>query len=521
MTHFLKIVLRDVSFRMLMWIIGISALTLVVPPAFEGLYGDPAERELLKETLSNPAMVAIVGPVPEGTYTIAVMFVHEMIVFMAIVHGLFGIMIANAVSRKMEDNGLLEYVSSAGFTRGSIFRAQLLIGFIMNIVLGAVIFAGLGLMNIESFDAAGNLLYALGTALFGILFYTFTLVLAQLLPSSDWSFGTALAILLLLYVGRAVTDVINTDYSVAFPYHWLTRMEPFGTDNYVWLLPFAVILLFIWLAWVLFRKRDLDDAYITPDFKGRARKIGSYPRLQLSGMKMLITSWLLGMLLIGLSYGAIFGDLDTFIGDNELLAQAMESDSGTDPILQFISTLMMVTVIVGVIPALMVSARILREEKSGRLEVLASAGISRVHMLITHGVLGTITGAFGLMLSVLGMYAASIGVEGIGLSPGDYMMTALNYAAAVILFTGLSMLATGISRKLSTLIWLYFIYAFFVNYLGLIIGLDDEWRMVTPFYYLAEMPAEEIDWMAWLIVTLIGAALGAAGALLFGRRDIG
>src|SRR5699024_5989804 len=105
MTHFLIIVLRVVRFRTPMFILGISALTLVVPPAFEGLYSDPAERELLKETLSNPAMVAIVGPVPESTSTIAVMFAHEMIVFMAVVHGLFGIMIANAVSRKMEDNG--------------------------------------------------------------------------------------------------------------------------------------------------------------------------------------------------------------------------------------------------------------------------------------------------------------------------------------------------------------------------------------------------------------------------------
>src|SRR5699024_10979672 len=49
--------------------------------------------------------------------------------------------------------------------------------------------------------------------------------------------------LLLLYAGRAVTDVINTDYSAAFPYHWLSRMEPFGTNDYMWLLPFAVILL--------------------------------------------------------------------------------------------------------------------------------------------------------------------------------------------------------------------------------------------------------------------------------------
>ncbi len=30
------------------------------------------------------------------------------------------------------------------------------------------------------------------------------------------------------------------------------------------------------------------------------------------------------------------------------------------------------------------------------------------------------------------------------------------------------------------------LYSFFVNYLGLILNLDDVWRMATPFHYLAE-----------------------------------
>ncbi len=521
MKQFFSIVRRDVQFRILMWIIGISALTLIVPPAFANLYGDAADREILKETLANPAMIAMVGPVPEGTYTIAVMFTHEMLVFMAIIHGLFGIMIANAVSRKMEDRGLLEYVSSTGITRGSIFSTQIMLGVLMNIALGAIIFAGLTVMNIESFELEGNMLYALGTTLFGILFYVVTLVLAQLLPSSDWSFGIALTLLLLLYLGRAITDVVNMDYSVIFPYHWLSRIEPFGMNDFVWLSPFAVIVVFAWLAWILFAKRDLDDAYITPNFKNRTRRIGSYPRLQLTSMKVLIMSWLAGMLLIGLSYGSIFGELDTFINENQFLAQAMENESGTDPILQFLSTLMMVTAVFGIIPALMVSARILREEKSERLEMLVSADIDRGRMLLTHGIFGIVTGGLGLVLAVAGMYGASIGVDGIEVTVSDYLLTALNYTGAVILFTGLSMLLIGISKKLHILIWVYFIYAFFVNYLGLIIGLDDAWRVVTPFHFLAQMPGEEIEWIPWAVVSAIGIVSGLIGAALFRRRDIG
>lgn len=521
MKQFFGIVLREVRFRLIMWIVGISALTLIVPPAFANLYGDAADREVLKETLANPAMVAMVGPVPEGTYTIAVMFSHEMLVFMAIVHGLFSIMIANAVSRKMEDRGLLEYVNSTGITRGNIFGTQLLIGIVMNIVLGAVIFTGLTVMNIDSFNMEGNLLYALGTMLFGLLFYVITLMFAQLLPSADWSFGVSLSLLLIFYLGRAITDVVNMDYSVIFPYNWLSRMEPFGVNELLWLSPFAIIIVFTWLAWILFTKRDLDGAYVKLDFENKTRSIGSYPRLQLTGMKVLITSWLAGMLLIGLSYGSIFGELDTFINENQFLAQAMENESGTDPILQFLSTLTLVTVIIGVIPALMVSARILREEKSGRLEVLVSADIGRERMLATHGIYGALTGALGLVLAVVAMYGASIGVEGIGVSFGEYMLTALNYTAAIILFTGLSMMLTGISKKLHTLIWIYFLYSFFVNYLGLLVGLDDAWRMLTPFHFLAEMPAEEMSWAPWFAVTAIGIIFGVIGAVLFKRRDIG
>ena len=168
MRHFLKLTLDDAWFRILLWVIGISALTLIVPYAFLGLYDDPTERELLRETLDNPALIAMVGPVPEGAYTIAIMFSHEMLVFMGVIHGLFGVMIANSVSRKMEDRGLIEYVNSAGITRQSIFMTQLLIGAGMNALLGLVLFAGLSLSPDDSFTFAGSAMYALGTSLFGL-----------------------------------------------------------------------------------------------------------------------------------------------------------------------------------------------------------------------------------------------------------------------------------------------------------------------------------------------------------------
>ena len=348
MRHFLKLTLDDTWFRILLWIIGISVLTLIVPYAFFGLYDDPAEREVLRETLDNPALIAMIGPVPEGAYTIAIMFSHEMLVFMGVIHGLFGVMIANSVSRKMEDQGLIEYVNSAGITRQSIFMTQLLVGVGMNAVLGIVIFAGLFLTPDDSFTLVGSALYAISTSLFGMMFYALTLVFAQLLPASEWTFGVSLSVLLLLYLYRAITDVASPALSVISPYNWLTRLEPFAGNEAVWLLPFLITVLLFGLAWILFSGRDLDDAYLNFTMNKKPRAIGSYPRLMMGSMKILVASWLIGMVLIGASYGSIFGDLDAFINENAFLAESMAA-AGEDPVTQFISVLVLITSIIGII----------------------------------------------------------------------------------------------------------------------------------------------------------------------------
>lgn len=520
MNAFIGLMLRDVWFRVMLWIIGIGGLTLIVPSAFERLYGSESEREVLRQTLDNPALVAMIGPVPEGAYTIAVMFSHEMLVFMAIIHGLFGIMIANSVSRRTEDQGLIEYVNSAGITRQSIFMTQLLVGIGMNGLLGLIILIGTYLSPDDSFTLAGCTLYAFGTSLFGLMFYTLTLVSAQLFANSEWTFGMAIAILLLLYLYRAITDVVQPGLSVLSPYNWLTRLEPFASNEAVWLLPFLLIVVFTGIAWILFSRRDLGDAYFTVAVNRKPRSIRSYPRLMAGSMKVLTASWLVGMTLIGASYGSIFGDLDAFINENAFLADSMAA-TGEDPIGQFISVLIMITSVIGVIPALIVSGRILREEKHGRLEWVASAGIRRTHMLLSHGAYAMAVGSTGILLALLGMYSASMTVADIDMTAGDYVIAAINYAAGVAVFVGLSLLLTGWRARMHSVVWFYLLFTFFINYLGLILGLDDRWLLLTPFHHLAAMPAEEMAWTPWFVILSIAIVLSSVGLMLFRRRDIG
>ena len=519
MRHYLRLSLKDTRFRIFWWIFGIASLTLMMPPAFHGLYPTQADRDVLKATMENPAVIAMTGPIQEGDYTLGVMFSHEMAVFMAIVVGLFNVMIANSLSRRKEDDGLLEVVLSRNITRGGVFAAQILLGLLMNAILALVLFAGLQSFGYESMETAGNFLYAAHTFGFGLFFYGLTLLAAQLLPSADWVFGIVLTVLLLGYAYRAATDVAAPHLSVISPYNWISRLSLYSENEAIWLVPFILGPVFLLAAWLLFRNRDLGDSVIRLQMNRRSRNIGSHLRLAFTLSRTLIISWLAGMLLIGASYGSILGDLESFIGDNEMLRQ-MAGEGGNGLTVQFVGTLMVIVTIIGLAPPLMVMGRLLKEERRTHLEYLGTLDIRRMKMMGDYVILALAAGFLSLFLANAGMYAASLGVEGIGLTFGDYTVSAFNYFPAVLLFTGLSAFLIGLHHRLHVLVWLYLLYSFFVSYLGQLLGLDDIYRVLTPFHYLNETPNEAADLLACLAVGGTGVVLMALGLILFRRRDL-
>ena len=519
MRHYFRLTLKDTRFRIFWWIFGIASLTLMMPPAFHELYPTQADRDVLKATMENPAVIAMTGPIQEGDYTLGVMFSHEMAVFMAVVIGLFNVMVANFQSRRKEDDGLLEVVLSRNITRSGIFASQVLVGILMNAILALVLFGGLQSFGYESMETAGNFLYAAQTFAFGLFFYGLTLLMAQMLPSADWTFGIMLSVLLLGYAYRAATDVAAPVLSVVSPYNWISRLSMYSGNEAGWLVPFILGPVFLFAAWLLFRNRDLGDSVIRLEAGRRSRNIRSHLRLAFTLSRTLIISWLAGMLLIGASYGSILGDLESFIGDNEMFRQMAGEGEGSLTS-QFVGTLMVIVTIIGLVPPLMVIGKLLKEERRTHLEYLGTLNISRMKMMGDYLILSLSAGFLSLFLANAGMYAASIGVEDIGLTFSDYVASALNYFPAVLLFIGLSAFLIGLHHRLHALVWLYLLYNFFVSYLGQLLGLEDMYRILTPFHYLNETPGEAVDLPACLAVGGVGLVLMAIGLILFRKRDL-
>ena len=520
MTYF-KLIFKNIRFKATIWIVALTAFSLSIPAVFNNLYSNKEELAGMRMTVDNPAMVALIGPLPDGDYTTPVMFAHQMLLIMAIIHSVFVILLARDISRKEEESGLLEYAMSTGISKKTVMISQYSLGLLINFLIFIILFIGLNLYNIEGLTTSGNFYYALSLALFGCLFYSLTLLFAQLFKNDDMVFGVTLGVTLGLYIYRAMTDVIDDKYSILSPYHWLSKMQLY-TDNETasWLLCFLIIVPIVILTFSLFKNRDLNDSYLSFDKNKKDKRITSYRKLLYHNNKVLALSWSIALLLVGLSYGSIFGDIDKVIGQNEMLAEAFGQGDGTT---MFIGLLFVISAVIACVPGLMVNSRLLTEEKTGRLEALNVGSlknkISRGRTYLSHYVFALFLSLFTYLLTLLGMYVASRGVD-ISITEKDYLLAFLNYSVVIVLVIGLSSLLIGISKQAHIVVWVYLTYMFLANYLGQILQIDDVFLSLSPILYLAELPLESIDINIIIYLTIMAIIMMLMGMFLFKRRNL-
>lgn len=521
---YLRHIFKQNKLKLLIWSIILIGMNIALAPVFKDVLGKGDGLESLKATLDTPAMVALVGPIPEGPYSYAVAYAHEMLLFMAILHAIFNIIIARDISKKEETSGMTEVLISSGIQRNTLMNAYILFGFIVNTVITTLIFIGLTAINIETFTVEGNALYAIGLLLFGLLFFAITLLSANLFESLEVTFGIPLIILIASYLYRATTDVSNFKYSVVSPFNWLSRTFPYSENDWIWLMCFSVTLIILVVAAIIFRRRDINSGIIRLQINTRNCSIRSYSMLLYRTSWISLYSWLIGMFVIGLTYGAVFGDLKSLVDNTEVLKTAVESGSIQDPTMFFIHMMMLVTTVIATIPALILFNKLSTLEHTKRIEV-ANAGtlnkkFNRIKVILTHVLFAIIFGVTIQLASAIGMHVASINVTDLDLTFMDYVKTSLNFASVIIFVLSVSTLLYGMGRNIAKFIWAYVGYMFFISYIGTLMELPEWMHKLTLFYYLSEAPSEMIKYMPILITLGLSLVLVIIGAFLFNRRNL-
>lgn len=518
-----RFILRRDRLRIPLWLIVITFFTLIIPIAFDDMYSSQQERDTLAETMNNPAMIAMVGPADLTNYTTGVMTAHNMLLFTAIAVGLMNILLVTRHTRTDEEEGRLEMIRSLPVGRLANINATLIVLVGTNLLLALINGLGLYALGIESIDLEGSLLYGATLGGIGILFAGVTIVFAQLSESSRGTIGYSITALLIVYLLRAIGDVSNDTLSLFSPLGWVTKTEPYA--NNVWwpilLFVSVAILLFI-LANYLNAIRDLEAGFIQvkPGKKNASRQLQSPLGLALRLQRTGIIAWGIGMFVIGISYGSVMGDLESFFAGNEMLEQMLIAEEGYSLTEQFIPMLLMVMGILATVPPIMSVNKLIGEEKKNRVEHLLARSVSRTNLLSSYLFIACINGFLMLSLAAIGLWSASAAVMEDGFSFGSIYESALAYYPAVLVMIGVALLFIGHLPKFTAFVWGYLAYSFFVLYLGGLFQFPDWVGKLSPFGYIPRLPIENMDWPSAIILTSIALLFIVISYFGYRNRDI-
>ncbi|WP_331446071.1 hypothetical protein [Natranaerobius thermophilus] len=233
-----------------------------------------------------------------------------------------------------------------------------------------------------------------------------------------------------------------------------------------------------------------------------------------------IIAWAIGMLVLGASYGSVFGDLEAFFTDNEIMQQILPPGQGHTLTEQFLTLLMVVISILSTVPALMMILKLRGEENKNRTENLLTRAVSRNQLMASMLVISLFTGFIMLLLAMLGLWSAGTVVMEEPIPFYTAFNSAMVYLPAMWVMIGAAVLLIGIWPQATVLTWLYLGFSFFVVYLSGILQLPEWLAKLSPFGNIPQLPVEEMNYFSVIVMTVFALVLMIVGFKGYNNRDI-
>lgn len=516
-------ILKKDKIKILIWIIALIAYAVGFVPVFQGILDTSSNPQVLVDTMKNPAMIAMVGPVfVEDSYTIGSIYANYMMVFSALIAGAMNIFIVSSNTRKDEELGRTELLRALPVGRLSNLSASLTIAFFANLILLLATAIGMYFISPDIY-LKGAIIFSAGIYGYGFLFACIVSLLGEIFTNNRAVMGAGFFLLFLSYILRAVGDVSMEALSLVSPLGLVTRTENFVND-YIW--PFWILLLEIILVALLSfffaKNRDLGSGLI-PERKGK-----SSASVFLSGIKTFafrinrsgFLIWALVIFIFSGMYGSVFGDLENYINSSDLLKNMFNVQGVHSLTEQFISLLMVIMAIITTIPSLAFLHRIISEEHKGLSEEILTKPVSRYEYLFSFFIISICTAFILQVLVALGFWSVGrIYLENIP-TLEIFIKAALLYVPAIWLMIGVSTFLIGITPRFAWLNYIFLCYNFVIVYLGDMLDFPDILGDLTPFGNVVSYPLEEITWGASILMTVLFILLSAAGFIGYRKRDL-
>lgn len=521
-----RFILRRERVSSTLWVVLLSLFSIALAPALADMF-DAAARNALIVTVDNPAMIAMLGPIyGRDNYTAGAMYFNMMVQWVMITAAIMNILLVIRHTRSDEEHGRTDMIRSLPVGKFSIITATMITALLVNAAIAVFTGVGIGACGVEGMGWNGAMLYGAAVGAAGFVFAALAAVFSQLCLTSRGATGLSIVALGALYLMRGAGDIGSEAFSYISPLGLAQRTMAFVGNNW---LPIVILLAealaFTALAIFLNSRRDIRQGLL-PQRNGRD-SAKAYLRSPYGlAFRLLMTpffGWVIGMLVIGASYGSILGTIDNFVQSSEFYSMIIGANPDYSTAQMFVSMVNSIMALISVFPVVSMIMKFRSEEKEGYFQNVLSGAVSKYRYLAGYTMVALVTSVLVQCGTALGIYASAAAVlPDPSELPLGYMLKAnLVFLPALWVMLGIAVLLIGLAPKSAPVVWGYFGFSFFVVFLGRLPDLVPEWAgKLSPFGWIPNLPTEEINWATLAVLTVIAFVLMGVGFAAYRRRDV-
>ena len=539
--------------KYLIWVIALLAYAASGAGKFELAMNSKATAASMYSLFENPALVALFGPtaVKHATdFTAASAFGGIMPLMTVVVFAVVSIIYVVNRTRKEEDEGIAELLRSFQIGKLANTTAVVIELLLLHIIMSLALAGSLAAQHVAGMPLSSNLLFSFSIGAQGFLWGIVALVMMNIFPDAGGAKGASIGILGALYILRMYSDIKAESLSWLNPLSWSYLTDAYVKDN--WLPVILTLLLaaiLLALSYLLEINRDVTAGYL-PEGNGKAHAgflLKTFTGFTLRQQRTATIGWLLGIFVMGITYGSMIGQIGNLIGSagsNNYMSRAMgitEHATGNVMTQDFLMTVYLVISLLSVCFAVTSLQRIVSEERHNRLEQLYSMPLSRTKLYLTYTVIAWVLGALAQFIGILGIYLVQMGNKN-ALSFGTLLSGGMVSAIGTFFILGLLGLLIAYLPRLSSLIWAYIGFSFFIGVIGNMLNLSNNIMNLDVYHNLTKVTTKTVhalsktatgydlnvhvnaqivaNWSSFWMILILSLVFVIIGLIGYRRRDI-
>ncbi len=493
--------------------------------ALDQFYPTPvALRELYGTVTTTPGLLAMLGPVFGATLGALTVW-RAGLVFTIV--GLVGLLTAIRHTRTDEEAGRRELLGATVVGRLAPLAAALLVTFAADLVLGAVLAAGMVGLGLPP---ASSVAFGLAVAAAGWMFASVGALAAQLTQGAGGARGLGLGALGVAFLLRAAGDTAGSDSALGWlswlsPIGWTQQTRPYAGERWsVFALAAAFVLVLTGAAFALLARRDVG-AGVLPARLGPAEAapwLRSPLALAWRLHRGVLLGWTAGLAVMGAVIGSVADSVNDMASESSQLKDMLERLGGDQALADaYIAGVMVLFALAAAGYAIQATLRLRAEEESLHAEQILATATGRLRWATSHLLFGLLGPAVALLAAgaAEGLTYGLVGGN-VGRQLPRVLAGALVQLPAVLVLSGIAMALFGLAPRLAPLSWAALAVFALLALLGPLLRLDQWLLDAAPFSHIPKLPGADVAAMplAWLLA--VTAALCAVGLGGFRRRDL-